>query len=359
MTARLAVLSIIAASAVAAALQSCQKDASPAVPSAAAFNPKAMILGFLQDVQDRRVSGHKSNEIFSLDSAAWYIEAGLNFTLGNLELAHQNAWSDTVIVPLAQTQDGISSSAVYDAFDALVASLAPWTDEEQHIVLVDVIDPAPGSCELTAVVQLGGDYSKAAPNTVYGPKDCYHYGGSLTVQTTTCPCGCSTHMNGGVSWCANKIIQNRINAANLIEIPDGAILTGVETWEIWNWNDIPNKRICLYNPILLQSGPFDGYQDTKPYSRWIYGMTGSEMAAALCLNPADMSYWTGNSTQGHWSAILAIKNSYTPFKTFIGCTIYPMFVSATGFACPGPVYSGLGVVYYHRAQYRYGQIVPG
>jgi hypothetical protein len=284
---------------------------------------------------------------------------GVELHLGKLSLAHQNDWVDTVVVPMTQAQEGISSGVVYDAFDALVDSLAPWTNEVQHIVLIDVIDISPSSCEFVAVVQLGSDYSKGAPNTTYGPKDCYYYGGSLTAQSAACACGCSTYMNGGVSWCANKIIQNRINAANLVEIPDGAILTGVETWEIWNWNDLPNRKICLYNPILLQTGPLDGYQDTKPFSRLTYNMTPSEFSAALCLSPADMSYWTGNATQGHWSAIQAIRNTYVPFKTFIGCTIYQMNVSAVGFACPGPVYSGLGVVYYHRAQYRYGQIMPG
>jgi hypothetical protein len=82
-TARYAALSIVAIFAVSSALQSCRKDDHPVASSSSGFNPKAMILGFLQDVQDRRAAGYKSNEVFTTDSAIWYVEAGLNFTLGN------------------------------------------------------------------------------------------------------------------------------------------------------------------------------------------------------------------------------------------------------------------------------------
>ena len=336
-------------------MQGCAKEELVVGEEGHSFNPKVMILGFLKDVRGRRVSGLKSAESFSADSAVWYIEAGLNFTAGNLELAHEDSWEDSVSVPLNVDVSGISEEDVYDAFDALLVQLAPWVNEEQHIVLVDVLDASSGDCELKATVQLGSGYSKGAPSTTYGPKDCYYYGGSLTQQTAACACGCTTLQ---VSWCSNRIIQNRINSANLVLIPDGSILNSVETWKVWNFDNIAERKINLYNPLLSQAPLGDGYHDTKTYSHYINGPTGPDLAALLCLSPTEMSYWTGNATDGHWSSILAIRGAYCPNKIFLGCTINQALGGPLAFF-PSIYPTTTGIIYWHRSDYRYGLITPG
>jgi len=330
-------------------MTSCNKEPLAGSVAPQRYDPTDRILDFLQKVQSAHAGVPKTGEGFSSDSAIWYMESSLNYTLGNIGKAYNMSTVDSIAVPLTLGGTSTSNAVVYAAFENLVALLAPLTTEEQHIVVVDVVEPMPGACDLLVLVTIGSDYSKGAPNTAYGASACYYYGGP-TIAQSYCACGCSTLQS---SLCANIIIQNRINAANFYALQNGQYVTNVETWNLWNFDQISSRYISPYNPLLAQAPVGDGYRDTKPFSIFINNGNNS----GLCLSPTEMTYWTGNASQGTWSAISAIKNTYCPSKLFLGCTISPSISGLSVFSAPAAPYNGPGLVYWHRASYRYGIIV--
>jgi len=273
------------------------------------------------------------------------MESSLNYTLGNIGKAYNMSTVDSITVPLTLGATSTSNVVVYAAFENLVALLAPLNTEEQHIAVVDVIEPNQGAQEVIVRYELASGYQKGAPNSTYSTNNDHTWGKLGDVQPhSTCRCGANTVTP---EFCANRIIQQRINAANFYSLSPVQYVTNVETWTVgWEPTDLSVK---LYNfraaPMQGPSPVGDGYRDSKTFS-WRSNST-LPLGGGLCVQNTEMTYWTGNATQGTWSAITTIRGLHCPSKLFLSCNLASYQV---GF--PGPP-----DWFMHYCQFTYGQIV--
>jgi len=314
------------------------------------YDPTDRILDFLQKVQSAHAGVAKTGEGFSSDSAIWYMESSLNYTLGNIGKAYNMSTVDSITVPLTLGATSTSNAVVYAAFENLVALLAPLTTEEQHIAVVDVVEPLPGACAILVAVTIGSDYSKGAPNTAYSATS-FHFWGGFFSPSTQCGCAPPPTVQGSVP-CAHKIIEQRINAANFYALSPNEYVTDVETWYANQFENLSVRAFAMFRSNMLGPAPLgDGYRDSKLFS-WKYGLT----QGSACLSPSEMAFWTGNATSGSWSAITTIKNKYCPTKLFLGCTFNAWNTDASTFSPPPPSVP-TGSITWHQPSFRFGRIV--
>jgi hypothetical protein len=322
----------------------CSKEMNVFPSKAGQYDPTPRIVAFLRKAQEYRSAPTKSSESLMADSAVWYVEAALNFSFGNLAKPYTWLVNDTLHVPLVGEDNCFQATAVQEAFNELADVIAPMTTDEQHVSLVDIIEPPEGATEIMAIVILAQGYNKAAPNSTYGPKDWYNYG---LYNTATTLCGCEpAPQQPRVVFCANKIIEQRINAANLSALNPDEYITDVETWKIRNYTVLAAKELNPLLPLLAGPAPLgDGYRDSKTYT---WRINTSSPNPQICLSPTEMTFWT----QGTWSAITTIRSTYCPTKTFLNCTMI-------GFAGPleAETSGSLAVWYWHFCDFRYGRIV--
>ncbi len=332
----------------AAFLGACKKEVEPTAPSPAQDHIGARIKAFLQNAAEARQGTPKDGEAYSIADAVWYLEAGLNYATGDFRKAYNDLAEGSITVPLAFTGGQCSASSVYAAFNAALDALAPLTTDDQHVVLVDVVEPEEGATGLIVQYQIGSGYEKVnnPPNSTYTVS---HWWGNSLGQSN--PCDCTGNIDPN-RRCANKEIEWRMNAANLYALQPGEYLTDVEIWRVnENSTDLsPAVRRYRYDhPLLAGPAPLgDGHRDTKTF----YARSNSSPTEPNCLPPASMQFWTGNATTGTWSAVMAIRNQHCPTKRFLSSTS-----EAFGW------YTGSGSTYathrLHRWSFTYGIIQAG
>ncbi|MFN3875188.1 MAG: hypothetical protein ACK4L7_04670, partial [Flavobacteriales bacterium] len=187
------------------------------------------IKAFIRSAAEARQGTPKDGDAFSVADAVWDIEAGLNYAAGDFRKAYNDLAEGSLTVPLPVANGQSAAASVYAAFNTALDALAPLTTEEQHVVLVDVMEPEPGSNALLVNYQIGSGYEKVnnPPNTTYTVS---HWWGNPAGQSST-PCDCTGNLDPK-RRCANKEIEWRMNAANFYALQPGEFLTDVETWTV-------------------------------------------------------------------------------------------------------------------------------
>lgn len=289
---------------------SCTKEATGPIGTTAALevNITPRVKNFVSTATQPVRS--KSNGVLDADSAIWYIEAGLNYSAAQAWRPFTELSMDSLVLSLDLSTGSVQENLVFDAYNALVAQLAEVNTEEQHLYLVDVVEPiitnTPG--EVLVYYQIATGYEKYnnPPNNVYPP-------GYVAFWANGTPNCVIT-----VQERAHITIRNRINAANLIALNPYQYFHSVETWQVTNeMTNIPAKRYWWKDPFMASSTPSNGgYRETLLFS-WVPG----SQQGSLCLNSAEMQYWTGNTTEGTWRGIMKIRNQHCPSKIFTSCQL--------------------------------------
>jgi hypothetical protein len=155
----------------------------------------------------RREAPAKSNATYSADSAEWYIEAGLNFSIATSWVECSATTLDSVEVALAESAGGYSNADVQQAYnDAHAQVSALLAPDVNHLVLADATLVGNGpTANLKVYLVLGSGYEKAL-NTTF--TNSWIWGDDSSFPITSCGCG----SNPGTGRCAYKQIEGRVNA---------------------------------------------------------------------------------------------------------------------------------------------------
>jgi hypothetical protein len=292
----------------------CSKDPSPIPLSSNGVmeNVTPRVDNFIASA-DSRLQAKNAGEL-TLDSATWYIEAALNRSSTQGWKEYRDLVTDTFRLSLAISNGTVNFSEALEAYNSLSDAIAPLTTEEQHVKIIDVVPTVNGSSlDLLTLATVVSGYDKGAPSTVYGTNDDYYY--FAFGISSSCPCG--TNPNS-TSYCANKVIEQRINSANFHPISPGEYWYGVETWYVsTGTTSIPDKLYSWNGTHMADpNANNDGYRDTRLFS-WRQGAS----QGGYCVQNTEMGFWTGNATSGTWSAIQFIKSTHCPTKLFSSCNI--------------------------------------
>jgi len=283
----------------------------------------------------------KSNGVLGADSAIWYIEAGLNYSAAQAWRPYTELTSDSLTVTLELGSGSALEDVVFDAYNTIAAHLDQVNTAEQHILIVDVVEPELASSDLLVRYQIASGYEKynVPPNDVY-PSG--YIAWRSTGYTPTCAVTVSPR--------ANTTIQQRINTANYFPVAPGQFWHSVESWTVTNYEtSIPAKNYWWRDPFMASTTPINGgYRESLLFS-WKPGAT----TGSLCLNHTEMGYWTGNATtRGTWRGITKIRTAHCPTKIFSSCVI----VGGGQVIANEP---GSPFYWYHGGQFTFGLLSSG
>ncbi|MCW5899964.1 MAG: hypothetical protein KIT10_11915 [Flavobacteriales bacterium] len=265
-------------------ITACRKEApGPALPGAtseaAQVNPTPRVKAFIERAL---AADAKSGGFLSVDSAVWYVEAALNYSMRRTWLDANELILDSMQVVVPVTDQRITAWDAGQAFLALSEALSA-NDQPgvSHLVVIDVSQGSAGvGLTLCATALVGSGYDKSL-NTSYGANDYFMAYGGLS------SCGCGPNQ-GGTGLCADKQIQNRVNFA---------LVHPVNSY----WTDIENKQ------LTASSLPLGGI--------WQCEGTVFEPCDA-CFTPSMMAQYT----QGTWDVIwFNTPSGKEPIRT----TVFP------------------------------------
>ncbi|MCW5898748.1 MAG: hypothetical protein KIT10_05705 [Flavobacteriales bacterium] len=287
-------------------LVACRKDTIPSPISAdaamASSNVTTRVQAFI--AQARGSDPNKMAAAMTADSAEWYVEAALNYSVAKAWLPCVDLLMDSTVVTVPRGPAGIAVAEVYEAFNALSVSLAEVNvDDAQHVAIVDVLaKSSENELRLEVRYLVGSGYGKTL-NTTFGENDAWLWGGSG---------GCNCGPNQVYSdMCAHAHIQYRVNSAVAVSMGPEDYWTNVETWFITQYaTDITTKNYHwseFYNPNNTSGKSNQDY--------WTYICGGS--SCSTCLLTDDMSY----HTQGTYDALMWIKAEHCPSKTPYAATV--------------------------------------
>lgn len=302
------------------------------------------VKAFVEAATDGR---HKSGvDPISLDSLVWYVEAATNFQHGQAWLPYEVLISDTLRLQVPMAGDAVTLSIAYDAFNQLGVLLEGVNTAEQHLVLVDVeLDELRGQvADLRVVRRIGFGAMKGAPSTTYNMSDDYRWLYPSGAQHTSCPCGDNPAI---MSYCANGVIQRRINQANLHPLAPGEYWYDLETWFVGAMETmIAAKIYAVMDPAMVVSDdPCNDPHVTRLFSHLDVNFEDSN----YCLDQDEMAYWTGDANTGTWSAIAYINSTHCPSKLFAQCVIGGGVISSPPMPCGYPWL-------FHVGHFTYGHI---
>ena len=282
-------------------LTSCQKE--PAAPYSETRpgqvgNVKSLVEAFVNQARNNLV---KAGNTISVDSAEWYVEAGLNYSLAKAWIEYDNAQADSVWATIPTSNGSVALADVYSAFNELHDALADIEQEGvQHLALADVsVETVPAGLNLVVRYVVGSGYAKGAPNTNYPP------GYALLWWQPGAPnCGCGTYTS---TKCADKTIQQRVKAAILTPLQPGDFLTNIETWTVSYLvsTSIPGKTYDANHFLNVQGVPGHSNMDNPIYS---CSLPGGDCSS--CLDATDLSF----HTQGVYNVLMWIRNTHIPSK---------------------------------------------
>ncbi|MCW5899962.1 MAG: hypothetical protein KIT10_11905 [Flavobacteriales bacterium] len=315
-------------------ITACRKEArGPALPGstseAAQVNPTPRIKAFIERAL---ASDAKSGGFLSVDSAVWYVEAALNYSMTGSGLPNE----DIVVYPfevLVETiGDHVDAHATSQAFLSFATSMEAVADAGRHWVIVDIVAERSGSrlkLDCFAYSATGG----AKLNTNFGSNDYWLWGGGSS------SCACPSHTGNNPGICADKRIEARINAA-IGSIGVDCYHINVETWYIRDSQNLGSNQYG-YDDFLNpnDSTQWDWFFDYQTYACVTSG------GCTSCLDPTDHSFYT----QGTWDVAQTIRATHCPTKDLVVAA-----VNGTTLTCTG----GCGF-YLHVADFTYGFKVCG
>lgn len=284
------------------------------------------IMAFLE--KGGKIEGSKSGEACTLDSAEWYIEAALNFSVASAWLECDQTSVDSLEFSMPVGSNGVLISDAFAAYNVLRDQLEAMIDESvEHLIVADVSFSEVVGSEVSArvLIQKGFDYDKAGPNTSYGPND-YIYFGFLDQPNNNCGCGPN---NGGATQCADIRIQQRVRAT-LPRLNVNCYYSSVTTRGVkWQWGGADANYSHTDFPTGIPATPFKTY-----YCQ-------NAVTCTNCLSPAQMSFYT----QGMYDVMMQLKPSN---RTASAVTVDDWFFAG-----------GENAEYYHMALFTYGQLNCG
>ncbi|MCC6839666.1 MAG: hypothetical protein IT230_05855 [Flavobacteriales bacterium] len=246
----------------------------------------------------------KSMETLSVDSAVWYVEAGLNYSLAKAWIEHNDEAVDSLTVMVPSSDGMVTDAATSDAFNALYAQLAGVEQAGvKHLALVDVVAKATGDeLEFTTRYTMGSGYEKVLDTN-------YPSWISLNWWTGSGNCNCSV---GPSSVCADKKIQARVRSAIMVPMQPGEYFTNVEPWNV-NWGgetSVPDKYVDAFSFHNPQNVPGHSNQDFP-----IYLCGGGDCSP--CMDASDLTF----HTQGTYDVMMFIRTNHCPTKQAITLTV--------------------------------------
>lgn len=204
---------------------SCTKEATGPIGTTAALevNVTPRVKNFVSTATQPVRS--KSNGVLDADSAIWYIEAGLNYSAAQAWRPFTELSMDSLVLSLDLSTGSVQENLVFDAYNALVAQLAEVNTEEQHLYLVDVVEPTTASTsdEMLVYYQVASGYEK-----YNNPPDTYYPPGYVAWWANDGTPSCAVT----VSEPAHTTIQYRINSSNLIPLNPYQYFHSVENWQV-------------------------------------------------------------------------------------------------------------------------------
>ncbi len=265
----------------------------------------------------------------SLDSAEWYLEAAVNFSVAEVWRECEQRDTDTLSITLDLTDGQVSDASASNALQLLNEHLATVIiPEENHLILCDVqIGEAIGNEAVAKVVlAIGSGYDKVGGIvTAYGSNAYYNFGDITFLTGTNLNCGCGPKA-GGAGKCADRQIEARINSA--IGLPTyGCYYTGVLNLGVdcfWANN---NAYTHTSFPTGIPATPY-----------MIYHCYSANSVCPYCFTPSLLTYYT----QSTWDLMHLIKPTG---KALITASVRGTFVPL-----------GTNAEYFHGALFSYGTL---
>ncbi|MBK9760075.1 MAG: hypothetical protein IPO90_08920 [Flavobacteriales bacterium] len=299
----------------------------PASATNEAVDPGPCIRTFLNNAALATHGHQRDGEVYSIDSAVWYIEAGLNYSLTAGEREFETLITDSLLLEVPLINGTAPVDGVIAAYIPLHVMVMGLTTDMQHVTLVNVEVASQNSALLilNVICFIGSGYERAAPSTDYGDDgtNVRLWGQYSNQAQPNTGCRCGAQPTPSVK-CLDKEIETRINVAN--PTVSGFYFTNVETWQVNGGStDFAQKRYRFNEPFLHNpydpTPTWDGCFGTRTFSRWTF--YGCDDACQVVPNEI---YWTN----GTWAAINLIKGAQCPTKTFKVCMITSAFYIQPG-----------------------------
>lgn len=231
----------------------------------------------------------KDNACFSADSAEWYVEAGLNFSIATAWVECNTITLDSAEVALPGSAEGYHQADVLAAFNALYAHVTGLlVADANHLVLTDATVVGSGAAAtLKVYLQIGSGYEKAL-NTTFSNSWLWGDDSSFPISS----CGCGTSPGGG--RCAYKQIEGRVNQ----NIP----LIHMNCY----WHSIRAIGVNSFAPGLYANWSSSNFPSGVPATPWkIFHCQQPQPHCVDCWTPALM----GTYTQYAWDVLVQLKPS--------------------------------------------------
>lgn len=250
---------------------------------------------------------NRSTETFDQDSAAWYVEGGLNYSLTQAWLASETRTSDSISYTVPSSGGTVTVSDVEAAYlslsDSLNALLQPGVN---HLIVIDVTPvESTNGLQLKVRYVLGfGEERLGGLNTSYPPGTDLFY---MTLAGQNNSCSITYSALG-----ADKTIQGRVNYTIPL-LAYGQYYASVETWYIdafSSQDDFPNHSYSAYSFPNPNNTSGDATQD---YADWIW----SSGPGSGCIGASNLTY----HTQGSYDMMHTIHDAQCPTKSYASCRI--------------------------------------
>ena len=278
-------------------------------------DPKALIEEFLSEVGHEVWAEDRSVEDISVDSAVWYVEAALNWSLTASERQFNDVIPDTLYINVAMDGGLVSAASLQSEYGSLHTAVMGYTTDDQHVSLVDVEAESVGATEvvLRVVSFVCSGYERDnAPSATYASNDWRKFGLGGPGPTPACVCGSQPAQ---AVRCMDKEIEYRINAAN--PLGSGYAFINVVTWTITpSPTNLATRNYKYNDPFLANPNDPGNDECDESLTCWWHNAFGF-CVDAICASPARQSYWTTST----WAASTKIRQQHCYSKHFKICTM--------------------------------------
>lgn len=264
----------------------CQKENDGTVSQSSdleVLKVNRLVEDFIERTQ--RLDRTKSDEVLVADSAEWYLEAALNYSIAEAWIFTEGHWKDSLESILSLQNNEVNYAQVILEFSRLQSEIISETNEGDHVAFVDVKSVITDhELQFTVVVVRGSPGNKAL-NCTFPSSGYYWWTGPMT------SCGCGSN-NNGLGLCADKRIQACLNGS-LPPVSAGTYFTNVD--EIWvsgltnpsiYYNCVmPNCPNECVTPQLLESltqSAWQHFQQMKPARKTMMGAYFSSPYSLCC-----------------------------------------------------------------------------
>jgi hypothetical protein len=313
----------------------CRKDEPSSIgplnaPKEASATPR--VLAFVSKAA--LPPGTKNYGQLGIDSAEWYVEAALNYTLAETHKGYEDLERDSLVHTMSISGTAVADGDVIAAYNDLKTTIESSIDGERYLVVVDVVRKEEnGVLVLTTYPYYSReDLTRRGLNTTFRENEHYLWDG---------PAQCACDPNGVQSDdCAHRQIQFRINAAHVIGLGPNDYITDVEVWYVGAIYSTDPQNFTYDSEDFLNPANTSGLWNQN----YLMYRCESTQNCSTCLDHIDLSY----HTQGTYDIMQHIRATHCPNKLFL------ISMGDAGWA--GDLNSTL---YYHNFRFTYGKLQSG